>query len=350
MTQTQAPDTRANPSGATPLAQAGGAELPKAAVLVRNLSLKYGSQLALDDVSLTVERGSSFALLGPNGAGKSSLMSVLATLQQADGGQVAVAGHDVRRAARKVRLSIGMVFQDPSLDDRLSAEENLDFHGRVYGMTGRARAEAVERVLDLVELTEWREAIVRSFSGGMKRRLEIARALMHDPEILFLDEPTVGLDAQTRARIWAYLDEQRRTRGLTLLTTTHYIEEVEAADRICIIDKGRIIAEGTPEALKADLGKSFLHVVAATPEDRAALVAAYPQAHAIDPETLAIPADGADFTAAFLARFGNRLREMRFEAPTLEGVFLGLTGRVLRDRADGERQAQRNAGRRAGRR
>lgn len=348
MTKTQAPNPRADQGGATPPAQAAAGRRP--AVEVRDLSLRYGSHLALDNVSLTVERGSSFALLGPNGAGKSSLMSVLATLRPADGGQVAVAGHDVRRAARKVRLSIGMVFQDPSLDDRLSAEENLDFHGRVYGMSGRARAAAVDRVLDLVELAEWREAVVRSFSGGMKRRLEIARALMHDPEILFLDEPTVGLDAQTRARIWAYLDRQRRERGLTVLTTTHYIEEVEAADRICIIDKGRIIAEGSPDELKSRLGKSFLHVVAATAADRAALVAAYPEAHAIGPDTLAIPAEGADFTAAFLARFGNRLREMRFEAPTLEGVFLGLTGRVLRDRADGGREAQRNAGRRAGRR
>lgn len=349
------PETTGTPTGTGPH-PAVGADAPavstvgSAAVIVQDLGLKYGSHTALDGVSLVVERGSSFALLGPNGAGKSSLMSVLATLRAPDSGRVTVAGHDVTRAPRKVRLSIGMVFQDPSLDDRLSAEENLDFHGRVYGMSGRARADAIDRVLDLVELEDWREAIVRSFSGGMKRRLEIARALMHDPEILFLDEPTVGLDAQTRARIWAYLDGQRRTRGLTLLTTTHYIEEVEAADRICIIDKGRIIAEGTPEALKTGLGKSFLHVVAATPEDRAALIAAYPEAHAIGPETLAVPADGADFTAEFLARFGNRLREMRYEAPTLEGVFLGLTGRVLRDRADGERQAQRNAGRRAGRR
>lgn len=320
------------------------------AVQVSHLSLRYGSQLALDDVSLEVARGSSFALLGPNGAGKSSLMSVLATLSERFEGEVAVAGHDVRRASRKVRLSIGMVFQDPSLDDRLSAEENLDFHGRVYGMSGRARAAAIDRVLDLVELTDWREAIVRSFSGGMKRRLEIARALMHDPQILFLDEPTVGLDPQTRAKIWTYLDQQRRERGLTLLTTTHYIDEVESADRICIIDKGRIIAEGSPEQLKADLGKSFLHVVPASAADRAALLQAYPTAHAIGPETLAIPAEGDGFTPNFLARFGNRLREMRLEAPTLEGVFLGLTGRVLRDRADGLRDAQRNAGRRAGRR
>lgn len=320
------------------------------AVRVEDLSLKYGGHVALDNVSLSVERGSSFALLGPNGAGKTSLISVLATLRPGDKGLVQVAGHDVRRASRQVRLSIGMVFQDPSLDDRLSAEENLDFHGRVYGMAAHARAAAIDRMLDLVELSDWRETIVRSFSGGMKRRLEIARALMHEPEILFLDEPTVGLDAPTRSRIWTYLNRQRRERGLTLLTTTHYIEEVEDADRICIIDKGRIIAKGTPDQLKRDLGQSFLHVVAATPADHAALLAAYPDAHALGSGTLAIPAGENDFVAGFLARFGNRLREMRFESPTLESVFLSLTGRVLRDRTYGEREAQRNAGRRAGRR
>lgn len=320
-----------------------------AAVRVDGLGLAYGSQVALEDVSLTVARGSSFALLGPNGAGKTSLMSVLATLRAPDAGQVEVAGHNVRRAPRRVREAIGMVFQDASLDDRLSAEENLDFHGRVYGMPARARARAIDAMLALVELEDWRETIVRSFSGGMKRRLEIARALMHDPAILFLDEPTVGLDAQTRARIWTYLDHQRRERGLTLLTTTHYIEEVEEADRVCIIDKGRIIAEGAPEALKREHGQAFLHVTPVSPEDHAALLRAYPQAR-VTGEALAIPAGRDEDVAEVLSRFGNRLREMRYEAPTLEGVFLMLTGRVLRDRADDGRGAERAAGRRAGRR
>jgi len=323
---------------------------PAIALRVSNLSLRRGSHLALDDLSLSVTAGHSFALLGPNGAGKSTLMSVLATLLPADRGEAIVAGHDVRRHSRQVRQAIGMVFQDPSLDDRLSAEENLDFHGRVYGMPARARAEAIDRMLALVELEDWREAVVRTFSGGMKRRLEIARALMHGPRILFLDEPTVGLDAQTRNRIWSYLDHERASRGLTIFTTTHYIEEVENADHICIIDKGRIIAEGTPANLKADLGQPFLHVVPSDVTERAALLAAFPDATPLGPEVLAIPATGETFVAEFLGRFGNRLREMRFEAPTLEGVFLSLTGRALRDRADGAREAQRAAGRRAGRR
>lgn len=317
------------------------------AVRVEGLSLRYASHLALDDLSLSVARGSNFALLGPNGAGKSSLMSVLATLLKPGQGLVQVAGFDVRRQSRQVRQSIGMVFQDHSLDDRLSAEENLDFHGRVYGMPAKARAEAIDRMLALVELEDWREASVRSFSGGMKRRLEIARALMHGPQILFLDEPTVGLDAQSRHRIWDYLRQEQRARGLTLFTTTHYIEEVDGADHVCIVDKGRIIAEGTPDSLKRDLGQAFIHVTPRSIEDRAALQASYPLAHALDGQGLAIPSDGPEFAADFLAKFGNRLSEIRFEAPTLEGVFLKLTGRVLRDRAEaGAKSGGRKAGRR----
>ncbi len=307
---------------------------PPPAIHVRDLTLRYGSRVALDEVSLTVAPGQSFALLGPNGAGKTSLVSVLATLRRADAGVVQVAGHDVRRAARDVRKAIGMVFQDASLDSRLTAEENLDFHGRVYGMAPRDRRAAVDRVLSLVGLDDWRDDIVRSFSGGMKRRLEIARALMHQPRILFLDEPTVGLDPQTRARIHADLARQRRERGLTTLTTTHYIDEVEDADHICIIDHGRIIAEGSPDTLKRDHGQSVLHVTPVTDADRAAIMAAFPQARASGPDlTLAVAGDG--FVAEFLAGFGSRLTQMRFQAPTLETVFLNLTGRALRDRADG---------------
>lgn len=303
------------------------------AIHVRDLTLRYGSRVALDGVSLTVGQGEAFALLGPNGAGKTSLISVLATLRQADAGLVQVAGHDVRRAPRDVRKAIGMVFQDASLDSRLTAEENLDFHGRVYGMAPRARRQAVDRVLALVELEDWRDSIVRSFSGGMKRRLEIARALMHGPRILFLDEPSVGLDPQTRARIHADLARQRRERGLTTLTTTHYIHEVEGADRICIIDHGRIIAEGSPDALKRDHGQAVLHVTPAGDTQRAAILAAFPQARATGADlALAVPDDR--FVADFLASFGSRLAQMRYQAPTLETVFLNLTGRALRDRAD----------------
>lgn len=306
----------------------------KNSVEIEGLTLRYAAHTVIDGLDLKVARGHSFALLGPNGAGKSSLMSVLSTLRRPDQGRALVAGYDVAHQSRQVRQSIGMVFQDPSLDDRLSAEENLDFHGRVYGMNGRARAAAIDEMLALVELEQWREATVRSFSGGMKRRLEIARALMHRPEILFLDEPTTGLDAQTRNKIWDYLQEQRRARGLTLFTTTHYIEEVESADQICIIDKGCIIAQGTPAALKRDLGQAYLHITPAFDAVKAEISSQYPNALHPTPTELAIAVPDEAFVGAFLARYGNQLLGLRYEAPTLEGVFLSLTGKALRDRTE----------------
>ena len=186
--------------------------MPDTVISVEDLHASYGANTVLDQVSLSIERGSSFALLGPNGAGKTTLLSILSTLRRPDGGRATVAGADVVREPSKARRSLGVVFQDSSLDDRLSAAENLEFHGLVYGMDKPARVRRIEEMLALVELSEWAENPVRTFSGGMKRRLEIARALMHEPRILILDEPTVGLDAQTRGKIWSYLLQQRRER------------------------------------------------------------------------------------------------------------------------------------------
>jgi ABC-2 type transport system ATP-binding protein len=320
------------------------------AVIVENVSARYGDHTVLDRISLTIPRGASYALLGPNGAGKTTLVNILCTLRRPDEGTASIAGADVVKQSSKARRSLGVVFQDSSLDDRLSAWENLDFHGRVYGLSPRVRRERSAEILSLVELSEWTDDIVRTFSGGMRRRLEIARALMHEPEILFLDEPTVGLDAQTRQRIWLYLDTLRRERGLTVLTTTHYIEEVEEADMVCIIDHGRIITQGTPTALKAEHGRRWLHV---TPRDAAvleAIRAEFADAQMLGTQRLALPADDAARTEGFLARFQDRLTEVRFQDPTLESVFLSLTGRELRDRAEGQRDAERAAGKRGGRR
>jgi ABC-2 type transport system ATP-binding protein len=334
----------------SPLPEAPQGPLPAIAISVEKLSAAYGGKTVLDEVTLQIPRGTSFALLGPNGAGKTTLLNILSTLRRPDGGSASVAGADVVRQQTLARRSLGVVFQDSSLDDRLSAWENLEFHGLVYGMAPKLRRERSAAVLALVELEDWRDDIVRSFSGGMRRRLEIARALLHEPQILFLDEPTVGLDAQTRLRIWRYLDEMRRERQLTVLTTTHYIEEVENADTVCIIDHGRIIAEGSPEALKSQHGSRWLHVV---PRDQAALDAIRaqrPDAQLLGQHGLALPADDGAMTDAFLTAFRDRLTEVRFQDPTLESVFLSLTGRQLRDRADGDRDAERAAGRRGGRR
>ncbi|MBD8065430.1 ABC transporter ATP-binding protein [Devosia sp. PTR5] len=323
---------------------------PDAAIVVSNVTVSYGAKRALDDVSLTVPAGASFALLGPNGAGKTTLISVLCTLRRPDRGSAAVAGADVVRMPTQARRSIGVVFQDSSLDDRLSAWENLEFHGLVYGMPKKRRRTMIEAALALVELEEWTHDIVRSFSGGMRRRLEIARALLHEPRILFLDEPTVGLDAQTRQRIWQYLETLRRERGLTVLTTTHYIEEVEDADSVCIIDQGRIIAQDTPAALKERFGQRWLTVLPQDQEAADAILASVPQVRRLGAQRLALPAEDEAATDAFLSTFRDRLSEVRFQPPTLESVFLSLTGRELRDRADGQRDAEKAAGRRGGQR
>lgn len=324
--------------------------MTSAAVTVEDVRATYGSKAALDGVSLTIPRGSSFALLGPNGAGKTTLVNILCTLRRPDGGRAVVAGADVVRQPTKARRSIGVVFQDSSLDDRLSAWENLEFHGLVYGLAPKVRRERSAAVLALVELEDWRDEIVRSFSGGMRRRLEIARALLHEPEILFLDEPTVGLDAQTRQRIWQYLDQLRRERELTVLTTTHYIEEVESADMVCIIDHGKIIAQAPPDDLKAQYGTRWLHILPRDAAATAAILARYPNAQPLGSHSLALPAGENAVTDAFLAEFRDSLSEVRFQEPTLESVFLSLTGRELRDRADGQRDAEKAAGKRGGRR
>jgi ABC-2 type transport system ATP-binding protein len=230
------------------------------AILVEGVSKRFGRVLALDDVSLSVPQGETFALLGPNGAGKSSLIDILCTISQPDGGRAQIAGVDVVKQPLCARKQLGVVFQEATLDTRLSVFENLDFHGMVYQMSRADRRRRIDEMLALVELSDWRDAVVRTLSSGMRRRLEIARGLMHEPKILFLDEPTIGLDTQSRAKIWSYLEQLRASQNLTIIVTTHYIEEVDTCDTICIIDHGKILASGTPESLKAAHGTSLFRV------------------------------------------------------------------------------------------
>ncbi len=198
------------------------------AIRVDAVSKRYGRTLALDRVSFEVRERELFALLGPNGAGKTTLMHILSTILGPDSGTAEVAGYDVLRAPLAARSRLGIVFQEPSLDDRLTVRENLNLHGLVFGVPRRLRRQRIEEMLELVELTEWADKPARTLSSGMKRRLEIARALIHDSEILLLDEPTVGLDAQSRERIWGYVHRLQAERGLTVVVTTHSIEEVES--------------------------------------------------------------------------------------------------------------------------
>ena len=303
------------------------------AIDVQGLSKRYGRTLAIENLTLAVPENTLFALLGPNGAGKTTLIHILTTILEGDGGKALVGGIDIKRNPVAARRNIGVVFQDPSLDDRLTAFENLDFHGLVYGVSGADRRAGIDELLALVELEQWRNAPVRTYSSGMKRRLEIARALLHRPRILFLDEPTVGLDAQSRARIWSYLAELRRRRPLTIIVTTHYIEEVEGCDLVSIIDHGKIIAEGTPEDLKRQHGHQSVRVMPADAAAAEAINAAYPAARKSSDGSIVIEVPDDTFAPAFLARFGTAVQQIAFEKPSLESVFLAMTGRELRDRA-----------------
>lgn len=319
-------------------------------ISVEKLGASYAGRAALEDVSFDVAEGTSFALLGPNGAGKTTLINILCTLRRPDAGRALVAGQDVVRQSHRVRRNIGVVFQNSSLDDRLSANENLDFHGLVHGLSPRERKSRGAQVLELVNLREWQDEIVRTFSGGMRRRLEIARALMHRPKLLFLDEPTVGLDAQTRQQIWQYLDDLRVRQSLTVLTTTHYIEEVESADTVCIIDHGKIIANGSPQTLKDQYGQRWLQADAIDTATRDEILARIPEAQPLGVRSIVVSTEHASAEDFQNGPFARRLTEIRYREPTLESVFLSLTGRDLRDRADAERDALLAEGRRGGQR
>jgi ABC-2 type transport system ATP-binding protein len=303
-------------------------------VEVENLSKRYGRTLALDEISLDIEVGERYAILGPNGAGKTTLIHVLCTILTADSGSARVDGFDVHRQARRVRSRIGVVFQETSLDTRLTVHENLDFHGRIYGVPARLRRSRIHELLELVELERWRGHLVRSLSKGMQRRLEVARALVHDAKLLVLDEPTVGLDAQTRARMWDYLRQLQRIRNVTLLVTTHYIEEVESCDRVCIVDHGRVLSIGSPGDLKARHGHVLVRVVPRDDATAEQLLTKHDDSYR-DGDALLIPVAREADSERLLIQYGGQLRAFSIERPSLESVFLDLTGRTIRDHAAG---------------
>ncbi len=223
--------------------------MPKA-IEVRNLTKQFGDFTAVDDISFAVDAGEIFAFLGPNGAGKSTTIKTLTTLLRPTKGIVKLAGHDVTKDQDAARSAFGIVFQDPSLDDELSAYENMELHAVLYGIPRVKIRASVEELLEMVDLADRRDSMVKTFSGGMKRRLEIARGLLHEPHVLFLDEPTLGLDTQTRNLLWDYVKRLNKEKAMSVFFTTHYIEEAEkVADRIAIIDHGKIIVIGTSKDL-----------------------------------------------------------------------------------------------------
>lgn len=316
--------------------------------MIENVSKRFGRTLALESVGFSVESGELFALLGPNGAGKTTLVHILCTLYPPDQGTAKIAGFDVLIQPVLARQQLGLVFQEPSLDSRLTVFENLDFHGRIYSVPTAIRLQNIKEALELVELSKWRDALVRSLSGGMKRRLEIARALIHRPEVLILDEPTVGLDAQTRGRIWEYIQNLRTQHQMTVLVTTHYIEEVEHCNRVCIIDQGKVVALDTPEQLKSQHGRDILWVEPRDPAIRQIIMDRFGPQVLVHQQLLGLDKISEAQVAGFLAEFGSKVRSSRLESASLEDVFLSLTGRGIRDQGAGGREAMLEFGKRGG--
>ncbi len=303
------------------------------AISVRDLVRRFGDVEAVRGVSFEVPQGETFGFLGPNGAGKSTTISRLCTLLQPTSGAARVAGYDVVTERAEVRKRIGLVFQDTTLDDYLTAQENLRFHAELYGVPRHQTAERIADVLHMVGLFERRDGLVRTFSGGMKRRLEIARGLLHSPRVLFLDEPTVGLDPQTRSHIWGYIDELRQREAITMFLTTHYMDEAEHCDRIAIIDEGRIVVEDTPERLKQGIGLDRVQI---STDDDAAAIDALSNRFALsatmsEGAVAFYVAQGEAFVPRLFAELGVAIKSVSIARPTLDDVFMNYTGRTIRD-------------------
>jgi ABC-2 type transport system ATP-binding protein len=315
------------------------------AVEVEGLTKRFGELEAVRGISLRVGAGEIFGFLGPNGAGKSTTISMLCTLVRPTAGRALVGGYDVVSQRDLVRRSIGLVFQDTTLDDYLTAEENLRFHAELYGIERRRVAERIDFVLEMVGLAERRRSSVKTFSGGMKRRLEIARGLLHAPRVLFLDEPTVGLDPQTRASIWRYIRELQRQEQITIFMTTHYMDEAEFCHRIAIMDHGQIVAGGTPEALKASVGKDRIEITTADNAEALRRIRERfgLEARRTDEGVLVQVAGGEAFVPRLFAELGLAITSVRVARPSLDDVFMAYTGRTIRDAERSTAEALRSA-------
>src|SRR5438309_4932487 len=298
-----------------------------------DLTKRFGEIEAVRSVNFSVAPGETYGFLGPNGAGKSTTISMLCTLVQPSAGQARVAGFDVVRQRTEVRRQIGLVFQDTTLDGYLTANENQRFHAELYRVPKSELDGRVRQVLDMGGLWDRRGSIVKTFSGGMKRRLEIARGLLHSPRVLFLDEPTVGLDPQTRSHIWGYINELKRRESITMFLTTHYMDEAEHCDRIAIMDNGELVVVDTPEALKQSVGRDRVSLT--TDDDEAAvrvLAERFDLAPTISEGALTFfVAHGEEFVPRLFADPDLTIRSVHVARPTLDDVFMTYTGRTIRD-------------------
>jgi ABC-2 type transport system ATP-binding protein len=321
----------------------GEARAGAPAIEVRSLVKRFGEVEAVRGVDFEVATGEVFGFLGPNGAGKTTTINMLCTLAKPTSGSATVAGHDVVRERDDVRRNIGLVFQDPTLDGYLTAAQNLRLHADLYGIQSDLVAPRMRQVLQMVGLWDRKDGTVGTFSGGMRRRLEIARGLMHSPRVLFLDEPTIGLDPQTRRSIWTYIRELQEREEITIFMTTHYMDEAEWCDRIAIMDHGQIVALDAPETLKAQVGTD--RVTIHTADDEAAIAALADKFDitagiAEGAVTFGVAA-GEEFVPRLFAELGVPIRSVSVSRPTLDDVFMSYTGTTIRD-AEEDQAKHRN--------
>lgn len=302
-------------------------------IQVEHLVKTFKEAEAVRDISLEVPEGQIFGFLGPNGAGKTTTINILTTLMQPTSGKALLNGHDVVKERDEARKSFGIVFQDPSLDTMLTAYDNLKFHGMLYNIPGDLLEKRIHEVLALVELADRAHSKVKPFSGGMKRRLEIARGLIHYPKILFLDEPTIGLDPQSRRGLWRYILELKKKENMTIFMTTHYMEEAEFCDRIAIIDQGKIIALGTPGELKASIGGEILELATADNENASREIKdLFGIESRQEANLLTLEVEkGEQFLPQLLQKVKTPILSISLRKPSLDDVFLRLTGTHYRD-------------------
>ncbi|RSL33071.1 ATP-binding cassette domain-containing protein [Salibacterium salarium] len=299
---------------------------------VSQLNKHYKDTHAVKDVNFEVEQGEIFGFLGPNGAGKSTTINMICTMLAPSSGSIEINGFDVTKQKNKVRESIGIIFQENTLDEKLTAGENLMLHCKFYKVPKEKRQARIQEVLEIVDLVESKTKKVETFSGGMKRRLEIARGLLHYPKVLFLDEPTVGLDPQTRAHIWEYILRLKRKEGITMFLTTHYLDEAEISDRIAIMDHGEIITINSPAQLKQELGGDIIEL--STKDNNRALQDMnenFPDAEiSVQDDTIQIKVPNSDdFISDFITQLHVPITRLNIRKPTLNDVFLAFTGRTI---------------------
>ena len=297
---------------------------------VKNFTKRYDSFVAVDNISFNVEKGTVFGFLGPNGAGKSTTINTLCTIVDKTEGSLKINGHDVTEQKSQVRNDIGIVFQESTLDSRLTVEENLKLHCDFYNVPKNEVRERIAFVLELVDLQEWRKAPVNSLSGGMKRRVEIARGLVHYPKVLFLDEPTTGLDPQTRVNTWDYINKLQKQKNITIFLTTHYMDEAEICSKVAIIDHGKIVAFDTPYNLKKQYTSTVMKIKTCENEGLAQHLKDHSTKYKFEDDLFTVYSSELNESLEIISKFKAYISDVEINKGTLNDVFLVITGKEIR--------------------